>query len=382
MRVAILGTRGVPAAYGGFETLAEELSVRLARRGHDVTVYSRRGCVGEELSSFLGVRVVFTPTIRHKYLDTVVHGVTSGLHAAAEGYDAVLVCNGANACTCRLPRLLGSGTRVLLNVDGLERNRRKWNRLGKAVYAVSERLSCVLPDVVVTDAKEIRRYYLERYGRESAYVPYGSDLPLPADLSILDRLGLESGGYILYVSRFEPENNPDAVVRAFRDVPGDHRLVLVGSAPYAETFIARLKEEAAKDARVLLPGAIYGDGYRALLAHASAYVHATEVGGTHPALIEAMGFGRPVLVHDTPENREVAGDAALWWDARDPATLTRLLSTLLPDAARREALGASALRRARERYRWDDVTTAYETLLGAPPASGPGPGGLPSGKEC
>ena len=177
VRVAILGTRGVPAAYGGFETLAEELSVRLARRGHDVTVYARRGCVRGELSSFLGVRVVFTPTIRHKYLDTVVHGVTSGLHAAVEGYDAVLVCNGANALSCRLPRLLGAGTRVLLNVDGLERNRRKWNRLGKAVYAVSERLSCVLPDVVVTDAKEIRRYYLERYGRESAFVPYGSDLP-------------------------------------------------------------------------------------------------------------------------------------------------------------------------------------------------------------
>lgn len=377
MRVAILGTRGVPAAYGGFETLAEELSVRLARRGHDVTVYARRGCVREELASFRGVRVVFAPTVRHKYLETVVHGVTSGLHAAAEGYDAVLFCNGANALSCRLPRLLGAGTRVLLNVDGLERNRRKWNRAGKAVYALSERLSCVLPDVVVTDAREIRRYYLERYGRASAYVPYGSDLQAPEDLSILGRLGLENEEYVLYVSRFEPENNPDAVVRAFRDVPGDRRLVLVGSAPYAEQFIARLKEEASKDSRILLPGAVYGEGYRALLAHASAYVHATEVGGTHPALIEAMGFGRPVLVHDSPENREVAGDAALWWNARDPATLTRLLGALLPDAARREALGASACRRARERYLWDDVTTAYEALLGGVP-----PGGLPSGKEC
>jgi glycosyltransferase involved in cell wall biosynthesis len=293
VRVAILGTRGIPAAYGGFETLAEELSVRLARRGHDVTVYARRGCVGEELSSFRGVRVVFTPTIRHKYLDTVVHGVTSGLHAAVEGYDAVLVCNGANALSCRLPRFLGSGTRILLNVDGLERNRRKWNRLGRAVYAVSERLSCVLPDVVVTDAKEIHRYYLERYGHESVFVPYGSDLGAPEDLSLLDRLGLERGGYVLYVSRFEPENNPDAVLRAFRDVPGDPRLVLVGAAPYAERFIARLREEAAKDPRVLLPGAVYGEGYRALLANASAYVLASEVGGTPPALVEAMGFGRP-----------------------------------------------------------------------------------------
>ncbi len=377
MKLALLGTRGIPAAYGAFETLAEELAARLAARGHDVTVYARRGAVRVELGSFRGARVVFTPTLRHKYLDTVVHGVTSGLHAAAEGYDAVLVCNGANALACRLPRLLGSGTRVLLNVDGLERNRRKWNRLGKAVYALSERLSCVLPDVVVTDAEEIRRYYLGRYGKESAFVPYGSDLPAPVDLSLLGRLGLTSGGYLLYVSRFEPENNPDAVVRAFRDVPGETPLVLLGSAPYAEGFIARLREEAARDPRVLLPGAIYGEGYRALLANAAAYVHATEVGGTHPALVEAMGFGRPVLVHDTPENREVAGEAALYWDARDPATLAALLAALLPDAARRAALGAAARRRASSRYRWDDVADAYEALL-----AGRAPDGLPSGREC
>jgi len=377
VRVAILGTRGVPAAYGGFETLAEELSARLAARGHDVTVYARRGAVREELPSWRGARVVFTPTLRHKYLDTVLHGVTSGLHAAASGYDAVLVCNGANALACRLPRLLGSGTRVLLNVDGLERNRRKWNRPGKAVYALSERLSCVLPDVVVTDAEEIRRYYRERYGAESAFVPYGSDLPAPADVSVLGRLGLSPGRYVLYVSRFEPENNPDAVVRAWRDVPGDLPLVLVGSAPYAEGFIAALRAEAARDPRVLLPGAVYGEGYRALLANAAAYVHATEVGGTHPALIEAMGFGRPILVHDTPENREVAGDAALLFDAHAPATLAASLSALLADPARRAALGEAARRRAGARYRWDDVTSAYEALL-----SGRTTGGLPSGPAC
>ncbi len=377
MKVAILGTRGVPAAYGGFETLAEELSTRLAARGHDVTVYARRGAVREELSRFRGVRVVFSPTIRHKYLDTVVHGVTSGLHAAAERYDAVLFCNGANALACRLPRLLGAGTRVLLNVDGLERNRRKWNRLGRAVYALSERLSCVLPDVVVTDAREIRRYYLERYGQDSAFVPYGSDLPEPEDRTVLGRLGLDPEGYVLYVSRFEPENNPDAVVRAYREVPGERPLVLVGSAPYSEAFIGRLEEEAARDPRVLLPGAIYGDGYRALLANAAAYVHATEVGGTHPALVEAMGFGRPVLVHDTPENREVAGAAALLWDARDPSTLARHLAGLLPDAARRAALGEAARRRAAALYRWDSVAEAYESLL-----AGSDPDGLPSAPAC
>lgn len=363
MRLALLGTRGIPAAYGGFETLAEELSARLSARGHDVTVYARPAGVARQVREHRGARVVFLPTVRHKYLDTVVHTFVSGLHAASRGYDAVLVCNGINALTCRLPRLFGAGTRVVLNVDGLERNRRKWNLVGRLAYALSERLSCVLPDAVVTDARRIQRYYEERYGKASAFIPYGSDLPAPRARATLDRLGLDPGRYVLYVSRFEPENNPDAVLRGFKAVPGPTRLALVGSAPYADGLIARVQAEAALDPRVVLPGAVYGEGYRELLANAAAYVHATEVGGTHPALIEAMGFGRPLLVHDTPENREVAGETALYWDARRPETLTRALQVLLARPALAERLGAAARGRSLRLYRWEDVTDAYEALL-------------------
>ena len=363
MKVAILGTRGIPAAYGGFETLAEELSARLAARGHDVTVYARPAGVAVRANLYRGVRVVHLPTIRHKYLDTIVHGFLSALHAAAEGYDAILVCNAVNALVCRLPRLLGAETRVALNVDGLERHRRKWNALGRRAYALSERLSCVLPDAVVTDAETIRDYYAARYGKASTFIPYGADLPAPAGTGALGRLGLAREGYVLYVSRFEPENNPDAVVRGFRLFPSDLKLVLVGSAPYAADFIAAVHAEAAGDPRVLFPGALYGEAYRELLAHAAAYVHATEVGGTHPALIEAMGFGRPLLVHDTPENREVAGETALYFDARRPETLATALRENFSRPGASAALGAKARARALARYRWDAVVDAYERLL-------------------
>jgi glycosyltransferase involved in cell wall biosynthesis len=363
MKIAILGTRGIPAAYGGFETLAEELSARLVARGHEVTVYARPGGVPARVTRHRGARVVHVPTIHRKYLETVVHGFLSALHASAEGYDAVLVCNAVNALACRLPRLLGSGTRVVLNVDGLERRRRKWNLLGSAAYALSERLSAVLPDAVVSDARVIRDYYRETYGLETTFIPYGADLPPPSGKDTLERMGLAVGGYVLYVSRFEPENNADAVLLGFSQFEGEQKLALVGSAPYAADFISRLRDEAARDPRVLLPGAIYGEGYRELLANAAAYVHATEVGGTHPALVEAMGFGRPLLVHDTPENREVAGEAALYWDARRPETLAAALSALLsgPTEARRR--GEAARARALENYRWSDVADAYERLL-------------------
>jgi glycosyltransferase involved in cell wall biosynthesis len=366
MKIAVLGTRGIPAAYGGFETLAEELSARLAARGHDVTVYARPGGVSARVAEHRGARVVFLPTIRRKYLDTVVHGLLSALHASAQGYDAVLFCNAVNALSCRLPRLLGAETRVVLNVDGLERRRRKWNLLGRAAYALSERLSGVLPDAVVSDARVIQEYYRTTYRLETTFIPYGADLPAPAGTETPVRLGLAPGRYVLYVSRFEPENNPDAVLSGFSLFDGDLKLALVGSAPYATSFIERLRADAARDPRVVLPGAIYGEGYRELQASAAAYVHATEVGGTHPALVEAMGFGRPLLVHDTPENREVAGDAALYWDARRPETLAAALRALFsrPEEARRR--GEAVRARALESYRWSDVTDAYERLLSRP----------------
>jgi glycosyltransferase involved in cell wall biosynthesis len=363
VKLAILGTRGIPAAYGGFETLAEELSTRLAARGHDVTVYARPGSVAESVPDYKGVRVVHLPTIRHKYFDTVVHGILSALHAAKEGFDAVLVCNAVNALASRLVGLLGASTRVVLNVDGLERNRRKWNAAGRLAYALSERLSCVLPDATVTDARIIEEYYLRQYGTETIFIPYGADLPAPVGTGTLSCLGLSPGGYLLYVSRFEPENNPDAVVRGFFRFAGDIKLALVGSAPYAATFIDEVRKEADRDARVVLPGPVYGEGYRELMANAAAYVHATEVGGTHPALLEAMGFGRPLLVHDTPENREAAGETAIYWDARRPETLAEGLAVLFsdPDGLRRR--GEAARARASALYRWSDVTDAYERLL-------------------
>ena len=363
MKIAILGTRGIPAAYGGFETLAEELSTRLAARGHDVTVYARPASVAAKVPTYRDVRVVHLPTIRHKYFDTVVHGVLSALHASVSGYDAVLVCNAVNALAARFPRLLGAPTRVVLNVDGLERRRRKWNAAGRLVYALSERLSCVLPDATVTDARVIEDYYLRRYGTATIFIPYGADLPRPAGTRALDRLGLTPGGYVLYVSRFEPENNPDAVVRGFSRFGGDLRLALVGSAPYAAGFIETVRAEAARDPRIVVPGPVYGEGYRELMANAAAYVHATEVGGTHPALIEAMGFGRPLLVHDTPENREAAGETAIYWDARHPETLAEGLTALLSDPDGRRRRGEAARARASTLYRWSDVADAYERLL-------------------
>jgi glycosyltransferase involved in cell wall biosynthesis len=354
VRIALLGTRGIPANYGGFETFAEELSTRLVSRGHQVTVYCRERRSDPQ---YRGVRLQYLPTIRHKYFDTLAHTFLSTLHIMTHRTDAALYCNGANAIFTAAPRLFGIP--VALNVDGIERLRKKWNRVAKAWYRISERLATFCPNIVVTDAVTIQQYYLEHYGQPSVFIPYGADVGRVSTTGALQQLGLEPGGYFLYVSRLEPENHPLEVRQAFEQIVTPLKLALIGDAPYAHDYIRRVRDTT--DPRIVMPGAIYGEGYRELGSHCFAYIHATEVGGTHPALIEAMGRGALVIYRNTAENAEVAGDAGIPFEPGElGAKLKLALSMPEPD---RDLLRRRAMERVRARYSWDAVTDAYEQLF-------------------
>lgn len=354
MRFAILGTRGIPARYGGFETFAEELSTRLAKRGHQVTVYCRER---NAEPTYRGVRLQYLPTIRHKYFDTIAHTALSTLHVLGSRYDALLYCNAANAVFTWVPRALGMP--VALNVDGLERHRKKWNALAKAWYRWSEWLATWMPNAVVTDAQAIAAYYREKYRRDSVMIPYGAEVGTVKSAGVLEKLGLEPKKYFLYVSRMEPENNGLLVREAFERVATDLKLALIGDAPYAADYVAKVRD--TRDTRVVIPGAIYGEGYGELGSHCFAYIQATEVGGTHPALIEAMGRGALTLYLDTPENAEVAGGAGLPFTHEN---LTEVMQRVLASSEEeRECWRARAVERVQSRYSWEAVTDAYEKLL-------------------
>jgi len=352
--IAILGTRGIPARYGGFETFAEELSTRLVERGHRVTVYCRER---HSESTYRGVELVYLPTWRHKYFDTIVHTFLSTLHLIFHRADVALYCNAANAIFTWMPRV--TGIPVALNVDGLERKRKKWNRLARTWYLISERLATFCPSAMVTDARKIAEYYLDRYGARSEFIPYGAATgPVPSRAA-LDQLGIQPDRYFLYVSRMEPENNALLVREAFERVETALKLVLVGDAPYARDYIERVRD--TKDQRVLMPGAIYGAGYHELESHCFAYIHATEVGGTHPALIEAMGRGALVLYLDTVENAEVAGGVGIPFEAGNLSE--KLAGALALPAEEHDRYRNLAMARVAERYSWDAVSNQYEALL-------------------
>ena len=357
MKIAILGTRGIPGNYGGFETFAEQLSTRLVARQHEVTVYGRAHYSTNKARTYHGVRLVVLPTIRHKYFDTVVHTFLSVIHALKGGYDVILICNAANSIFAFIPRLFGTPT--LVNVDGLERKRKKWNWLGRKYYHLSEWLSTFLPSAIVTDAQVIQDYYATRYHKESAMIAYGAEVARRAAPERLIRYGLKPNQYVLYVSRLEPENNAHLVIEAYEKVKTDLPLVIVGGAPYAEEYIAQIK--STSDHRVKFLGFVFGEDYRALQQNAYCYVHATEVGGTHPALIEAMGAGNCALTLNTPENLEVIGDAGIVDGSIEE--LAAQLREVLADPSIISEYRRRAMARVMKFYNWEQITDQYELLL-------------------
>jgi glycosyltransferase involved in cell wall biosynthesis len=356
VKIAIVGTRGIPNRYGGFEQFAEKVSSKLVDLGHEVTVYCRKPFTTPADIYDTRVRRVILPTIHQKHLDTWSSGLISCLHVAFSHHDAVLICNVANSPFAWFPRL--SGKPVVLNVDGLDRRRGKWNAFGQAALHVCEWLSTFTPSHIVTDAKIIQAYYRERYGKDSSVIGYGSDVP-QSEFSV-ESFGLEPGRYVLYVSRLEPENNPELVVEAWRKVQSDWPLVVVGDNTYDTGYLQRLKHAA--DPRVHFTGAVYGDGYWALQKNPGVFVFACEVGGVHPALIEAMAARNAVLYLDSPENRETAGDAAIPF-SKSPADLAAKLQSLIDNPAERCDWAARAEAYAQQHYRWNDIALQYANLF-------------------
>ncbi|MBI4456997.1 MAG: glycosyltransferase [Acidobacteria bacterium] len=369
MRIALMGTRGIPARYGGFETFAEELSVRLAARGHQVTVYCRSRYAQGVGDTYRRVRLVVLPALRHKYLDTVSHSCISVLHGLFHNYDVILMCNAINAIFAILPRI--AFQKVAINVDGIERRRLKWNSLGKLTYLLSERLATWLAHAVVADAQVIHDYYQAHYGIESVVIPYGAPLISTPAGKTLRKWGLTPRGYLLYVSRLEPENHAHTAIAAFQGLRTPLPLVVVGDAPYSKRYISELRRAAVERAnlarvgmgKVLFTGAVYGEPFEELLSNALLYVQATEVGGTHPALLQAMGAGNIVIANDTPEHHEVLGPAGIYYRRNDSDDLSQKIAEVLQSPDRFERFRADARQRVALHYSWETVTDRYEELF-------------------
>ena len=359
LRIAIFGGRGIPSTYSGTETFFIELAPRLVARGHEVIVYCRKALFQERPADYKGVRLIYLPSIETKNLGTFTHTLACMVDVLRRDVDAMLVTNVANAFHCIIPRIFRQNCAI--NVDGIEWERGKWGRLGKAYFYFNAKAAGkILPKGIVTDAYAMRKLYLEKFNTPSACIAYGGNVESSTDPQAVRKYGLDPGGYYLIASRLVPENNAALIVEGFNKAPTQRVLAIAGDANYRSPFVSELKDRSGDRVRFL--GHIDSiEDIKELHCNSYAYIHGHMMGGTNPALLKALGYGNCILAHDNPFNAEViANHGLLFRDADDLAEKIRLIETN-PDLA--ENYRRHAPERVRDVYNWERITSQYEELF-------------------
>jgi glycosyltransferase involved in cell wall biosynthesis len=357
LHIAMVGTRGVPARYGGFETAIEEIGQRLVLRGNRVSVYCRdMGQGADRPSRYLGMDLVHLPAVRKRSLETLSHTGLSVAHMLRNRPDAAILFNAANAPY--LPLIRAAGIPVATHVDGLEWKRTKWGGAGRNYYQLVERLAVKWSDALIADAVGIRDYYRQKFDADTVYLAYGAPVVAKGQSDKLAQLGVEPQGYHLVVARFEPENHLHLIIEGFARSTAKLPLVVVGSAPYSDRY-TRLVHELG-DSRVRFVGGVWDQELLdQLYANAKVYWHGHSVGGTNPSLLRASGSGTATNAFDVGFNREVLEASGRYFT--DPQDVARLVSEAESPDSDVAARGEQAQQIAR-RYNWDAVTDGYEQL--------------------
>lgn len=364
MHIAMVGTRGVPAKYGGFETAVEEIGRRLADRGHRISVYCRPQA--DDLpDEYLGMHRVTLPAMRRRTLETLSHTGASVIHMARNAKpDVAIVFNAANSPW--LPSIRAMRVPVATHVDGLEWRRAKWGAIGKRYYRLAEEHAVRWSDALIADAAGIADYYHQEFGARTELLSYGAPHIAPGS-DRLAELGLTHAGYHLVVARFEPENHVHLIVDGFTRSNASFPLVVVGSAPYADTYTHHVK--SLGDERVQFLGGVWDQQLLdQLYAGALTYVHGHSVGGTNPSLLRAIGAHAPVLAYDVAFNRDVLAHAGRYFS--QPDALAQLIEQAEADTDGGTVWRTFSGERAAE-YDWDIVTDGYEDMCCRLAAEGP-----------
>jgi glycosyltransferase involved in cell wall biosynthesis len=357
VRIAILGTRGVPARYGGFETAAEEIGIRLADWGHEVVVYCRNP--GQRQNEYRGMTLVNLPAVRVKAVETISHTGLSAVHAILRGKpDVVFLFNAANAPYISLFR--ASGIPVAIHVDGLEWRRAKWGRRGSAYYRWAEARSARWAQAVIADSLGIVDHLMAEHGVLATYIPYGAPVVVPNPQRLAE-VGLEPRSYHLVVARFEPENHLTEIVSGYVSSKCRLPLMVVGDAAYGDAYRKEVLKAAQDDLRVRFLGSIWDqDLLDALYAGAASYLHGHSVGGTNPSLLRAMGAGAPVIANAVAFNKEVAAGNGRYFSTPHEVALACESVELNPEEAL--ARGFAGRVDVSERFQWEEVADQYEKL--------------------
>ena len=358
MRIAYLNTVGIPARYGGFETCVEEVSTRLAQKGHDVTVYCGRR-EAPKYSSYKGVTLInFTPA-SNKFLDFPSRLMLSTLDALGRDYDIFHYYGTDSAIFTIVPRVLSR--KVVLWLDGRAWNRVSYPKWVRTALRLSSWPALYIPTATTVDSRYVGEWYRSECGKAPIFVPYGARVsPRGADPDVLSRFGLKPDGYVLFVGVLLPEKGIHYMIRAFNEIESEFQLVIVGGSPYESSYELSLRKLAGRDVKFL--GSVWGSEVENLYKGAYLYVNASETEGTSPALLSAMGYGNCVLVSDIPENLETIGDAGISFRSKNSEDLREKIRLLPSNGDIVKDYRKKAVDRVARLYSWDSIANHMERV--------------------
>lgn len=366
LRIAMIGQKGLPATFGGIEHHVEQLGQRLAARGHHVTVFNRRSYSERETGLYRGMDLRRAPTISSKHLDAIVHSATSTAIALASRYDIIHYHALGPGIVAPIAKA-GSRASIIQTIHGLDHERSKWGRGASTALRTAYWMSGHVPDRTIVVSKTLQEHYRTAFGRSSTYIPNGvTSQRLVDDTVVRQRFGLEPGQYLLFVARIVPEKALDVLLEAYRGLPGDRRLVVVGDSSFSDEYTSRVRALAAQDPRVLFSGYLYGDDLVAMYQHAGLFVQPSLMEGLPLTLLEAISYGLPVVASDIPPHLEVLGRGEFpgrrVFATGSVGSLRGALSRAI-DAMQADRTAMAAFREATlEHYSWDAAALGLERV--------------------
>jgi len=359
MKIAIIGTRGVPARYGGFETIAEALSTGLVKKGHVVFVYCRKGNIPESPKKYQGINLVYTSYFTNKYLGTFSHVFFSITHAIFQKYDIALVFNVGVAPLCALLKLFN--IKVILNVDGFEWYRKKWKWFAKIYFIFCALIAKFIVNEIITDSKDVQSYYQRKLSTKTTYITNGAYVSTVADNKILKKFNVLPYEYFFTASRLVPENNIDLMIRTYININTKKLFLIAGGSSYSDNYENKINE--AINDRIVMLGPIYNPVELAVLhTFCYAYIHGNDAGGTSLGLLKALGYGNCVLTINTHSNKEVVGDSAILYD-KSVLGLAQKIEYVLKNPKKVKVYRIKARERVRRKYTWNKIIDLYEKLF-------------------
>lgn len=360
-RIAIIGSRGYPYVYSGYETLVKEIGERLIKQQVEVVVYCHKNLFDSRPKSWCGIKLVYIPTIRSKVLSQPIHSFMAFWHAGFSKADVILALNAANGPFGLIAKICGKPCAI--NVDGLEWLRPKWKGLGALYFRFAAWAATKLFDTIITDAEAMRQIYLKQFRKDSTVIAYGGHVKQAKMPAVIREWNLDIEDYYLIVGRMIPDNNADIIIKGFVQSGSTKKLVVVGDVPYKDAYADKIKAET--DPRVIFTGYVTDANMLAELYHQSyAYFHGHEFGGTNPTLLKAMAYGSAVAALDTVFSREVLQDDLYgYYFQKNPAAVTAFIdwAEANPEAIKsRKSMIRSGIG---TKYHWDTITSLYLSTL-------------------